>query len=170
MSIGPTAINLSITTVETPQAGTSLADGSFAQALAYSVGIPTGTASGQADQVWTSSRTVNGGANDDIDIIGTLQSAVGGPVTPARVVAIGITNLSKTTGDKLVIGNGANPFFAGLFPAGAGQIVVGAGGAFFWASPVDPATCTAGTADILRINNPGGTPVACKLILVTRSA
>jgi hypothetical protein len=132
--------------------------------------IANGTTSGYADLVFSATRTVNAGANDDLDIVGALQTAMGGNLTPVRIVGIYIKNNNQITGNKLHVGNGANPFFAGYMSAGAGIRVIGPGGSDCWTSAIDPGTPTAGTADILRVNNPGGTNISYTIEILARSA
>jgi len=133
--------------------------------------IANGTTSGLADLVWSQSgRVVNNGANDDIDVSGALAVTFGGNFTPVRIVGLYIKNRTTLTGNKLVVGNGANPFFSGLFGTGAHVITVGPGGSLLWTSQVDPATPAGGTGDILRINNPGSAPITYDILIVGRSA
>ena len=168
MSIGTTTLNWVISTSESNPNG--LVPQSVPVALTYSGDIGVGVLAGQADQVWSAIRTVVSGANDDLDIVGSLPITFGGPFTPARIVAIGIVNRAQVTGATLTVGNGSNPFYTGLFPAGTSTISVNAGGAFFWSSPIDPATPVASTGDILRVANPSAGPISYKIVLIGRSA
>lgn len=133
--------------------------------------IPGGTTAGRADLVYSATRNVNAGASDDLDLVGALQLAMGGNINAARLVGLYIKNTSTSTGNKLVVGGAAsNQLYAGLFGGSGHTIEVGPNGHLEWTSPTDPATVTGGTADLLRVNNPGATPIAYQILVLARSA
>lgn len=170
MPIGQVTVNASVTGTES--SANVMAPTSVPVGHSYSYTLGVGTTSTNADLHWTGQRTVNATSNDDLDLNNVLQGVFSGPLFNAvRICAIQITNLSTTSGDKLIVGAAAaNQFFTGLFGASAHTIAVNAGGTWLWSSPVDPATVVAGTADILRVNNPGATPVQYRITLIGRSA
>jgi len=128
-----------------------------------------GIGAGQADRVFSERRTIAAGGNLDLDLSGGgLVNEFGDAVTFAKVKAISIKHASGVA--NAVIGNGATPFL-GPFGAAAHTIAIPPGGAFSigrtdaagW-----PVTNT--TADILRINNPGGASIDVDICIVGTSA
>lgn len=117
----------------------------------YSKSLASGTGADQADLVWSDERAVASGTPDNLDVRGVLASALNPGINFVKITGIVIRNKSTTSGQYLTVGNGANPFFAGLFNAGPDRIQVQPGGCFAWYSPIDAATTTAATADILQI-------------------
>lgn len=137
--------------------------------LDYSKTVTSGTGSDQADLVWSDERTVASGTPDLLDLRGVLASALNSGINFVKITGIVIRNKSTTTGQTLSIGNGGNPFFTGLFGAGAHTLTVGPSGAFGWYSPIDPATTVAGTGDILQIVASSGS-ITYQIEIIGRTA
>ena len=135
----------------------------------YSKTVTSGTGSDQADLVWSDERTVTNGAPDTLDLRGVLASALNSGINFTKSVGVVIRNKSTTTGQALVIGDGANPFFTGLFGAGAHTLTVGPSGAFGWYSPIDAASTVAGTGDILQIAASSGS-ITYQIEIIGRTA
>ena len=139
--------------------------------LEYAKDLTSGTAANTADKVFSDERAVASGTPDDLDLIGSLNPAVGqGVLNLTKPVALIIWNESTTTGQYLTIGNeGTNPCFSGLFGGSTQTITVQPNGLPIWYSPIDAAACTAGTADKLRITSATGS-VTYRIIIWARSS
>ena len=129
----------------------------------------SGTASNKFDLVWTDSRTLVA-TTEDLDLRGVLTASLGGAVlNMVEVCGIAIKNTSLTT--ALVIGNGTNGAYLGMFGAVTHTITVPPGGKLEWFAPVDGGglTTTAGTADILKVNS-GAATIVYEIAVFGRSA
>lgn len=142
----------------------------FAPALNKKLDFANGTASGQADIVFTDERTVNAASNDDIDLAGVLSDAFGGTITAAEVVGIVIV-AAAANGNALSVGGGSNPWITAWLATGDG-IKVFPNGVFcnFAYDAVGLGTVTAGTGDILRVANAGGAACTYKIVILARTA
>lgn len=152
-----------------------IASQSFQPKITKSIALANGTAANQADLIYVAERTVADGADDDIDLNGTLTDAFGNTVSMVEVVGIFLLNAPKTGSANttdLTIGGGSNPFLGFL---GGTTPTIGPfkPGAMFQMVSPDAAglgTVTAGTADILRISNSAGAANKYQLVITGRSA
>lgn len=137
----------------------------------YTKSLTSGTSANTADMVWSDQDTVTSGAPDDIDLAGALTAAVGGSsLTLLKPVGLCVVNKSTTTGQYLTVGgDGTAAFYSGLFGAANDTISVQPNGFMCWFSPIDAATVTATTADILQIAAASGT-ITYQIIVWARSA
>ena len=131
--------------------------------------LASGTGADQADLMWTDQRTVANGANDDIDLAGTLPNAIGGNAVFATIKAI-LIYAASANGDEIVVGNHATAAFVGPFGAATHTVKVEPDGVFFWWVPGTGYAVTATTADILRINNPGAGSATYDIVVVGTTA
>lgn len=123
----------------------------------------------QASVVWHDERTVAGGGNDDLDLAGGLTNSIFGSSVAtsfARVRAILIVNTADSPGGVLRVGGGSNPFATPFAGGGGSQVEVGADSALLLSNKKDGWTVTPGTGDILRIHNPGATPIAYRIVIL----
>lgn len=135
------------------------------------VELQNGTGNGQADVLFTDTRTLAASANEDLDLAGVLVNAFGAIATFARVKAILIQAASGNT-NNIVVGAAASNAWAGFFGAGTHTLTVRPGG-FFCISATDATgyAVTAGTGDLLRVaNSGGGTPVTYTIVIIGASA
>src|SRR5690349_4959054 len=65
-------------------------------APSYALTMTDGTAAGQANQQWSSRRTLAASASETLDLTGVLTDAFGDAVNFARIKAILISNTSTT--------------------------------------------------------------------------
>lgn len=139
--------------------------------LPYSRDLSSGTATGQADLVFTDSHTLAASATIDYDLAGSLLSALGTAFTPARIKAI-ILEADAGNTNNVVLGAAASAQFVGPFGATTHTIAVPPGGAIALIAPGTTAwPVTATTADLLRVANSGGTTgVTYKILIVGASA
>ncbi|MDA7977505.1 MAG: hypothetical protein MPJ50_01890 [Pirellulales bacterium] len=143
-------------------------------ALEYSASFADGTAANQADQLWYDKREVAASFHDDLDLTTLPRNLFGNALTIGfvQVKAILLVNLSTTSGEVLRVGGaGAGNAFATPF---AGDVE-----AQVEAPPDSPLllvnrgigwTVTAGTGDILRVENTVANPVSYHITIIGTSA
>ena len=119
-----------------------------------------GTDTAQADLVWHDSRTLTSGANESLDLAGTLTDAFGTTVTFAKVKSLVIENTSASM--TITIGGAAANGFATFVGAAANTIVLPPLGVLVLVSPTGFAV-TAGTADLLKITNSSGSSTVYRI-------
>lgn len=131
-----------------------------------------GTAVDQADKVWHDTRTVNAGANDDLDLNALTNTIFGSTVTInfVKIKAILIINTSTTSGDELRVGGAASQEWLAWVLAAGDKVRLGADSALLISSKKDGWTVTNGSSDTLRIHNPGASPITYKIAIVGTSA
>ncbi|PBC80115.1 hypothetical protein BX265_4951 [Streptomyces sp. TLI_235] len=137
-----------------------------------SLGIGSGTGSGQADKLWVSgARTLAGSANEDLDLAGTLVDALGSTLTLARVKGLIVAAAAANTNDVVVGGAASNGFISWAGSA-TDKVKVKPGGFLALFAPDATAyPVTGGTADLLRITNgAAGTSVSYDVIVIGSSA
>lgn len=129
-----------------------------------------GTAANQADILFMDRRSISAASNDDLDLAGVLQSFVGTTITTVEVCGIIIAADSANAG-VLNVGGGTNPWITMWLATGDG-IKVGPGGVFMNVAPDANGlgAVTAGTGDILRVNNPSGSVATYEIIILGRTA
>lgn len=139
-------------------------------AVSAGVGLKSGTGAGQADLVWSDTRTLAASATEDLDLAGSLTDAFGATLTFARVKEVTITAAGGNT-NNVVAGNATSNGFVGPWGA-TGTVSVRPGG--FSSCCCSDATgwvVTAGTGDLLKVANSGsGTSVTYTIKIVGCSA
>ena len=116
----------------------------------------SGTGNNQADLVFSGQRTLAASASESFDLNGTtLLDAFGTAIAMAKIKAIYLKAAAGNT-NNVIIGNVTNGI-VGPFGAATHSILVKPGGVFLWACPGTGETITAGTGDLLKIANSGGT-------------
>jgi hypothetical protein len=113
------------------------------------VELANGTGSGQANAMFSDTRSLSSGGSDNLDLAGGLTDAFGSVLTFTAIKAIIIESDAANTVD-FTIGNGTNPFL-GPFGAAAHTVTVRPGGLLVFVAPQTGWTVTGGTADILKI-------------------
>lgn len=133
--------------------------------------LGSGTASGQADRLFTDQRTLTASATEDLDLAGTLVDAFGATVTFARIKGL-VVKAAATNSNNVIVGNATSNGFVSWVGGAAHTVTVRPGGIFtLWAPDATAYTVTAGTADLLRIGNSGaGSSVTYDVILIGASA
>jgi len=129
----------------------------------------TGTATGQADLVFSDTRTLASNANESLDLNGVLLDVFGNAANFVKVAAIFI-RADKANINNLIVGGAAANGFIPMFgsatdtlklPPGAGVMLFNDGG---W-------TVTPATADLLKIaNGAAGSTVNYDVLIIGRSA
>jgi hypothetical protein len=140
-------------THENPESG-STASESFPQ-ITYNVA--SGTTASSMDKLWTDTRTLAASATEDLDLAGALVNKLGDTTVFADVRLICVVASSANTNNVLVGGAASNQFINWVGNV-TDIVVVKPGGILFLYTPTDPGyAVTAGTGDLLKIANSGGT-------------
>lgn len=129
-----------------------------------------GTAVGQADRVFSDTRTVNASTNDDLDLAGSLTDSFGATVSFVKIKGIYV---------KAALANPQN-FTVGAAPSNGWATLLAPTAVIMrpgqrWGSAVDPTdntawAVTATTGDLLRIANGAGSAITYDIIIVGTSA
>jgi hypothetical protein len=132
--------------------------------------LADGTGAGQADRLFSDTRTIAASSNDDLDLAGVLVDALGATITFARVKGLYVAAATANT-NNVLIGAGTNPFINLLNATGVITLRPGAWITFgVGATDATGAAVTAATGDILRIANSGaGTTVNYDIIIIGAS-
>lgn len=160
-------IELRITAKQTGTAdlGTPQIPVSIQEALEFSAGT---AAVGQANVLFTDRRTLAASANEDLDVAGALQDALGATVASAEVLAIFVSAADGNTNNVNVSRPASNGLVGPFLAAGDGVSI--APGMFFFLANRNGWTVTAGTGDLLNIANSGaGTPVTYDVFILGRT-
>lgn len=126
-----------------------------------------GAAAGQVNDVLIMERTVATGANDDINLVGTITNALGETVNAAHLVGFVLINRKRiddgtVNTTSLTVGGGANAVIAAspvAVPPGGVQMQVSSGGI---------AAITGGSADTFRVTNSAGASNTYTIALLLR--
>lgn len=118
----------------------------------YVAELDNGTGSGNANSVFTDERTLAGVTSEDLDLAASLADAFGQTKTFTKVKEIMIEH--RGTSGNIEVGGAATNQFLGILKAATDKIILQPGGCFYWSDPVG-ATVTAGTSDLLKVNNLG---------------
>lgn len=125
--------------------------------------LANGTGANQANQVFVDSRSLASGANETIDLSGSLTNAIGESVTFTAIKVLMIKNNGTTA---LTVGNAASNQFSSYLGAAAHTMIVPAGGVALHTAPSAGFAVTAGTGDQLKVENAAGATCAYDLILI----
>jgi hypothetical protein len=139
----------------------------------YQTVLQTGTGAGQADKIFSDTRTLAASGTEDLDLAGVLTDAFGASITFVKIKALIISAAAGNTNNVLVGGVAAG-LASILTPAATGVAVVRPGATFaVFAGQADAAgyAVTATTADLLHIvNSAGSTTVTYDVIIIGTSA
>lgn len=131
--------------------------------------IAPGTGVGQADLMYSDTRTLAASASENIDLAGALTDVLGRTLNLAKIKAIMIRASAANTND-VVIGGAATNAFVGPFGAATHTLAVRPGGEFLIAHPGTGWAVVAATGDLLKIANGGaGTAVTYDIIIIGTS-
>lgn len=121
-----------------------------------------GTGANQANEDWDDQRTVTA-ASENLDLAGGITNGFGRTVTFTSVKELFIKNTSTTSGENLTISGSFmdNELLGGTTPT----MVLGPGGVFHVASPIDGYAVAAGTDDIITID-PGSDTIIYDIEIV----
>lgn len=138
---------------------TSVADlgtATFPATISKSISLTSGTAAGQADILWTDTRTLGASATENLDLAGVLTDAFGATLTAAKVKAVMISADAANT-NNVVVGGHASAAFVGWFGDATDTIVLKPGYFFLLGGSGTGYTVTATTGDLIKVLNSAGT-------------
>lgn len=131
--------------------------------------MPTGTGAGQADLLYSATRTVAASGTDALDLAGSLVGPLGATLTIVKLKLILIRAAAANTNNVRVNRPATNG--VPLFLAASDGVDVPPGGLFLWTGPAAGVTVTAGTGDLINCDNSGsGTSVTYDVVIVGTSA
>jgi len=134
-----------------------------------SIALTSGTGTGQADRLFTDTRTVTASGTDALDLAGSLVDAFGATLTFVKLKAVLVSAAAGNTNNVRINRPASNG--VPLFLAASDGIDIPPGGAFLWVAPGAGVTVTPATGDLLNIDNSGaGTSVTYDVVLVGTSA
>ena len=120
----------------------------------YTVKLPDGTGTNQANGIWSDRRTLTTVTSDSLDLFGVLTDSFGVVLNFTKIRAVLIINTETAAGRTLTIGNaGINPC-ALWFSAAVQSELLHRGGVSLHVSPADGWAVANGASDILKIDNP----------------
>lgn len=126
--------------------------------------LTTGAGAGQADLIWSDTRTVAGSATDSLDLAGSLTSPLGGSLTFARIKGL-IVAASPANSTNIQVTRPASNAVPLL--SAAGNIAVKPGGLFAWFDPsAAGVVVTAATGDLLDMVNSGGSSATYDVVII----
>lgn len=114
------------------------------------IALANGTGSGQANMLWSDERSLTSGANESLDLAGSLTDAFGTTITFATVKAI-IVEVPSTNTVNLTLGAAASAQFVGPLGSATDTVSVRPGGVFVAVAPQTGWTVTATTADLFKV-------------------
>lgn len=130
--------------------------------------IAVGSGAGSADKEYSAAFVVTTGSPLVLDVTNLLD-LLGGTINMLHVLAVKITNSSKTPGQDMTVGGGSNPLFA-AFPitlkANAGASDVD----FLGFHSPNPGIATSGSIKNIQISVAAGTSVPGNITILGRSA
>jgi hypothetical protein len=128
-----------------------------------------GTALGQADKVYAASNTLAASATANLDLAGSLLDPFGAVVTFAHVNVIRVEASASNVND-VCFGGAASNGFLGQFADPTDVTCVKPGGVLLLVNPGVGWVVTAGTGDLLKTANSGGTTsVTYKILIIGKS-
>lgn len=133
--------------------------------------LTDGTGANKASNIFTDERTIAASSSEELDLAGILQNAFGQVISFTKIKAMYFFADQSNTNDILIGGAAANGF-----ATWAGDptdiVVLKPGGGFAIVAPgATGYAVTAGTGDLLKVENgSGGTSVVYKIILIGESS
>jgi len=117
--------------------------------------ITDGDAINKMDIVWSDQRTLTATTSENLDLAGGLTDTYGNTLTFAKVKYLFVSAAAANNG-IIQVGGAASNAFVNWVANSSDILQVRAGGWFDLAAPdADGYAVTAGTGDILKINNTG---------------
>lgn len=137
------------------------------------VQLDSGTGAGQADLVFSDTRSIAASSNDDLDLAGGLTDALGNSLTFARVKGLIVVASASNVNNVIVGGDATNTFLTWVEAEGDSVILRPGAALALFAGAADATgyAVTASTGDLLRIRNAaGGSSVSYSIVIVGASA
>ena len=132
--------------------------------------IASGTGAGLADIVFRDQRTLALSTSEDLDLAGGLTDAFGATLTFVKVKMLYVS--AATANDaNIVVGGASSNAFLGAFADATDKVNLPASAWLKWTNPTNGYSVTAGTGDILKIENSDGAASATyDIVIVGTSA
>ncbi len=167
-----TNIRVNVSAKQSSSLDLGSADANIGKNLAIS--LASGVAAGQADRIFSDTRTLAASATEDLDLAGTsLTDPFGAALTFVKVKAILIAAASGNT-NSVVVGGAASNTFVGPFADATDKLVIRPGGFALisvGSGDLNAYGVTATTGDLLRVGNSGaGTSVSYDIVVIGTSA
>lgn len=135
--------------------------------LPISVSLADGTGADQAEIVWHDRRTLAAAGVDNLDLAGGLVDAFGNTLAFTSLKALVLKNRGTASDDVLDIGGHATAALSSPFGAANDKLKLGPDGLLLlWNPSAAGYSVTAGTADILRIENTGGNSLDYDIVMI----
>lgn len=139
--------------------------------ITWAAPLTTGVGLNNADKIYAANITLAISSGQDIDLAGVLTDPFGAALTFVKIKGVAIRANAANTNNVNVSRPAANgvPWFL----AASDAFALGPGGIFLYVNPAAAgiATVTAGTGDILRVDNSGaGTSVNFDIVIIGTSA
>jgi len=133
--------------------------------------VANGTGANEANLIFRDQRTLAASTSENLDLAGVLTDAYGTVITFARIKMIYV-KAATANGGNIEIGGAGSNTWVGPFVDASDKVQVPAGGMFQMADAGATGwAVTAGSADILLINNDdGGDTATYDIIIVGASA
>jgi hypothetical protein len=155
---------LAVKAVQTgsPDLGTSEANINLAQTIL----LASGTGAGKADRIYQKAFSIAGSGSLSTDLAGALVDILGNALVFAKVKAIIV--ITGANAGNIIVGGGSNclAFLSDV----SDKIPVKPNGFMALGTSGVGVTVTADTADILKLENAGGSTATGKLIVIGESA
>lgn len=153
----PLTSTLNFSVSGTHTAALDLGTASLPFTLSSNFTMASGTGAGQADRVFTDTRTLAASATENLDLAGTLTDAFGAVITFVTVKAIIIkAAAANNVANQVQLTRPASNGVPFLIAAGDG-ISLAPGYTFAWFGSGTGVTVTPATGDLLTITNSAGT-------------
>lgn len=120
-----------------------------------------GASANQFSELYSAIRTLAGGANETLDLYGSLTNQLGETINFARVKVIVVELLTTTAASSITVGNAASNVFTGPLGGTTPTVTIANGGGMaFWRSDATGWTVTNSSTDNLKVLNNDGAVVA----------
>lgn len=122
-----------------------------ASVITWKDSLSNGTAVDNADLLWFDERSLSSGANETLDLHGSLTNVFGTTVSFARVKLLALRLTTTTTGCSLTVGNAASNQFSSHLGGTTQTFVVRGGGWAIFYTPDATAYAAGSSADQLKL-------------------
>jgi hypothetical protein len=128
---------------------------------------PGTAAVGQANVLFSDTRTLAASTNGNLDVAGLLQDALGATINAAEIVAVYLSAAPGNTNDVQLTRPASNGL--AMFLAGGDGFAIGPGD-FFLRTYRNGIPVVAATGDLINVANGGaGTPVTYDIVILGRT-
>lgn len=127
--------------------------------------LTSGIGANQVNEMFDDDRTLAGGANEELDLSGTLLNAFGDTIAFVGVKLLYIKNNSAT--ETLTVGGAAATAWEPWAGAAGDAVKIPPGGFILWTNPSAAGwAVAAGVTDKLKILNSGGASTTYRIVIL----